>query len=413
MKLEITNIRKCLHSIISQKDGVWDSDRQISSIADECSSVRDRIQQTIYKIKGRRNKLFFIRQHQRELTTLCNLAHLSLSETGKTHPYTGNDVKDILLWELGRGILNILEYLKFHFKKYFDNASTVPYALICILKDNIGNHRKNIRTFMEKEEIEQTLISLVHDYLGLERRIDNDFTWQDIAYLENFISALNEAALSGGQGKEIMERQLIGRLFYLNFNHSAFYEYLAEKIKQRVEVKETFKERKRELLDILRLYQGLPVRRTRICNPGLPGIRSAITSHIKLEIDYVRHVQQLHSPTFPGNRGRSSSPFYFKVSLTVAQLVFFVRLLVETGTVIAENKADLNEFLVNHVGTLNKINISERSIRSKSTNPDPQTVKNVKHALISMLNQINEKYSHFPQNLKMKAKVDRNLKPDV
>ncbi len=83
---------------------------------------------------------------------------------------------------------------------------------------------------------------------------------------------------------------------------------------------------------------------------------------------------------------------FFTVSITLEQLLFLFRLLIETGIVIIKRKADLYDFIHLHIGTEERKTFSRGSLRNAFASRRQATAKKVKDILTEMTRLINQKY---------------------
>ena len=92
----------------------------------------------------------------------------------------------------------------------------------------------------------------------------------------------------------------------------------------------------------------------------------------------------------PKNNNEKLEPLF--TSLSVPQLGFFIKLLVDTGVVNNKNQTELLKTITKTIRTHRNETISLDSLRNKYYNVDKSTTETVKDKLFNMINQT-KKYS--------------------
>ncbi len=109
------------------------------------------------------------------------------------------------------------------------------------------------------------------------------------------------------------------------------------------------------------------------------------------EIYFLEKKHQLTmSVTMPKQENEKTEPIY--TSLSVPQLAFFVKLLVDTGVVHNRNQTELLKTISKTIRTNRNEIISAESLRNKYYNVDKAATDSVKNVIINLLNQVNKQF---------------------
>lgn len=334
-----------------------------------------------------------ITDQQMEVSTLLDRAETLLKAIDRS----GTSLKfriscKEVLWTLIRNSFSFIEFLRGRYKDYFNHNLAIPGVLYPFYFAKMTKQWRAYRSLLERYAVDIPLLSILDGVFGKwkESHPYGKIKWKDLDYLQVLCAELDW--LTKNKGSSSLHEELLYHLFHINFNHKTLFAYCTDYMHKHTLNVDTLVQERREWLDFSRTVAAIIVRRDISYDNTLDSIKLQLNDYINQQIRYIKKKEKLHRPQYSGKFGRIMHPFYFRVSLTVAQLVFLFRLFVESGVIITKNSKDLNEFIVNHIGTLRKDGISPGSIRSKYTPPDKSTVDRVSTVLISMLNLLNAKY---------------------
>ncbi|MFC0318688.1 MULTISPECIES: hypothetical protein [Olivibacter] len=382
----------CDQNVALSGDSVIDHFGQIRTIKQYFDALYGKIRHVL-EGSDTENLHNCIYHYQLDITSLLEKTGLLIKtiDEGKL-PLKARKKYRYVLWVVIKRSFRFIELIKSRYPDYFDRNMAIPQILYPFYMTKILKRWFNIKKSLQHNKIDPGLIDVLNGFFNVGKNgvMDRKMTWQDLSYLDIVSS---EVSWITDKGKTVEYRQdILQNLFRLNFNHPSFFSYYVRYMHNQIQGVDTYLQERREWLDYRRNLSAFIVCRDICYDDSMKDIRTQLMEYVIEQIRYVKKKEKLHRSTIFGKLGRAVYPYYFHVSLTVSQLIFLFRLFTETGVVIVRHRKDLNEFLVNHVGTTRKDNISIGSIRSKYTRPDKDVVNKVSAVLISMLNLLNAKY---------------------
>lgn len=392
MKKTLTNLKQYVESLLEHAPLEQNAEKRAAlavSFLAECRKLKSVLSQA-YLDQDNATVSSQIRSVQIELTQLADhLYTLHDSEIFNEHDLS--DTYNVYA-ELMEEVISSLCYLKDGFPEIFNTQLKAPAGLKNMLRQAVVEKRESITRNILSRQIDDDLTLIISRYLSSLDGEDEHLlkSWCDFDYMERFIDTLSSIDTPGNP--DTIFQSLVQQLYFINFNTTQFYDYSRGWLEKLIDGYSTFVEQRRELLLVLRHITHFLELPDLACNPKLPSVKHMVVSYINEEIDYLAKTEHLHTGTFH-NKSRHAFPFYFHVNLTTEQLMFFVRLLMETGIIITKRKADLYEFISNHVGTLRKDNLSVSSIKNKQYSVSKDVIQKVKTILLKCINLANQKYN--------------------
>ncbi|WP_207423763.1 hypothetical protein [Desertivirga brevis] len=211
-------------------------------------------------------------------------------------------------------------------------------------------------------------------------------TYRKVFYFISFQSGLSEVINEKEGAGRTVEEAVYAFLFVRNFNSPDFYAHYVSRVEKRLEDIGIYKDQAFYLLHEIKTVKQYPYFFTENYEPESTDIKTAACNYLREELQYIKESESLGSAEF--RRGDEGNPYYFHVSMTVAQLNLFFRLMLDSGIIITKRKSQLFQFIANDIGTIRKDNLSVRSIKNKAYGPDKKTVLKVKQHLLTLLSAI-------------------------
>ena len=143
------------------------------------------------------------------------------------------------------------------------------------------------------------------------------------------------------------------------------------------------------LYHYLKEYNQMQVSTNLVYNPNLPPTKLQVITWIEEELNYIQRINNRVEEGAPDPTKDKKNKI--SLNLSVAQLAYFVKLLVEVKIMDGTNQNELMRFLVNHCQTFKTEVISFKSLSSKFYNIEQSTKQSVKDIIIKLLNLANKK----------------------
>jgi len=388
---ELSVLEEWLRGFIEKRNGNPEGDETIF-IESECMRIGNAIRMHVYHLKNdQKNVSAAIEFYQAGIKNLSDHAYAILN--GSSHSaikakLTKEQIKMIELFLLNLNML--FDHLKDNYYGYLNFTIDVPETY---KKQFSADNRQTIDNLIEKfsqRNISEELTRILEDYLNSKI----NFTIRslhDMEYLKSVSSALGK--LLDNDESEDFEKQITTELIYLNFNCLHFIRYYISKIQKSYDDVDSYEDELKEAILAAKEMRQEQVRPDWAFDIQAPNLKQVLSKAIDEEIYCLKKLQKNYNKrVYQPQAAAGLSRFYFKVSITIDQLIFFFRLMIETGTLIAKKKDDVYEFISRHIGTNNKDDLSKGNMRNKYSKPHPKTVLRVKSLLLDMLRILNERY---------------------
>lgn len=373
MNPELSYLRQIFDSITSDRDLL---DVDIKNDVDIFSEVY-RLKQNIHSQKLDKyseNSYYFSAQ----VSSITRLI-MELEDTlqGKSFVKEKEKILNTIL-------INLQELLEYLWKYYPDNfdLSTLVSAIgierfLAEEKYSISECTEIIDTLEISEELKKIVNQIL--ILGLPSEVDYN-SLRFAKELMNYIFNEHKSNLT--------DENIITALVVRQFNHPMFFEFCKMYISERLTKLSVISDHFRELIYTRKnLLQNFPLN-VKPYSPRSETIHDALLKIIDSELDFIKELDFLNTELI--NSGLLDSNY--KVSLSVKQLAFYVFLNVEAGIITEQKATRIHQYVINHVSTAEKQEISEKSFSNGYYVHSPEDIRKVSDKLARMLAIAQEKY---------------------
>ncbi len=297
---------------------------------------------------------------------------------------------DYLLTETFR----LLEHLKYYFSDYFDFEAKLPYSYLEWYKKGHVLTNNQLLTKLHETNLDHELIKLIADFNQLDQS-EGRFqmkTWKQLDYLVFAIEALIKA-FSDPRPAD-MNLEILKLFVTIDFNSIYVYAYFIKYLERFTLGEGSFQEQQQDLLYILKLFRQVRVDAKVPYDSRVQSLKISVVESLEAELNYLEQREKLYLQNFKATNPESPSKFYFNVAVTLAELMFFFRVMLEVKVIYTKFNSYLYEFISNHIKTERAENISKKSMRNHFNNkpfPD-RVVQNVKSWLVKMVAHIDLYY---------------------
>lgn len=364
-----------------------------STIEQESARIKKALVKVAFGYQSERQIERYMQLHQFDLIRLTDglLSYLTKDEALKIHEQD----KSFTLYNLYKGIYRYLEdlitYLEKHFSRFFDVEARIPnaYRLIAVrdFKERLVLLEEKFYANQLNSHLVKVILLPVRSFIQSGEKKHLSFRY--LMYLKAMLAELERFSLSNVD--EGHEDKLIYSMIYINFNSYKFFAYCTERIKAQCQEKETLSDQ----IDNLAWYSKI-INQTQQ-KPGVaykPDRESLKTSLITWIDEEISFLERRHQLTFnmQGTKVEGlPNDFKLNTSLSVAQLGYFLRVLLEEKVLINRNQREVLKFFAQHTRTKKAENVSAESLRTRYYNVDTSTKEAVKDIIIRLLNNIRKK----------------------
>lgn len=356
----------------------------LSSSFDNLDQEVTRIKQTfvneVFTFQDERHLERYIQYHQQALIML-------MDETLKII----NDDKDDLhkLYQSAYNCLDdLLTYIERHFSKYFDQDAKTPTAYVTIIKNDMRSSIADIDSKLQELNADQKLCDALLYALGKLANSDptKEVSYRKVLYTKEVQKELVRL-LARVNNESDVDEDLRNVLYYLNYNSIKSFTYHTNQIDLLLSETDSRHDMIERLSFILKKINQAQVKPGIAYNNQAPSLKSQLTSYIIEEIEHLQRLQQLRQSHL-SKTGEVLSEFRIQIEMSVAQIAYLAKLLVESRVIGNRNVAALLRFFSKILVSKKVETISYDSLRSKYYNVEQGTRDAVRNILMRLAGAI-------------------------
>lgn len=345
--------------------------------------------QEVFVFEGERQLEKYIQLHQQELIRLTDelLTRNKSDSAGEyIHGLPGT------LSFVYAFLDELLEFIERHFTRYFDQDKKAPESYIILAGAEILKSFGDLQAQMKKAEVNPLLIDLslfpLHTFI--EEIPGGQITYRRIFYAKEVLHELNRLMSSSTEDSQWGNREeaLRNTFLYLNYNSIKYFRYYTQHINELVGAIETSSGRIEQLSYLLKNINQTQVKPEVGHDRTIRSLKEQLVDWLAEEISYHDRLHQLHNKQSVSQV--VAEGFKLKMELSVPQLSYLLKILIETRLVQNKNVAELFRFFARYFQTKRLENIAYETFRVKYYNTEESTRKNVRSILLSLVDHINK-----------------------
>ena len=319
----------------------------------------------------------YMQNHQSALVDLADKLWPTISDDkSKINQYTYDQLDDLI------------RFLEKFFSKYFNPETKIPESYRLIAIRELRPHLKQIQSDLEETNLDMGLIKIVLSPLRkLVHHRSSQITFSNLIFCKTLFRELsNFREIISDQNDPI--ESLICSMIYLNFNSIKFFTYCTSFIKSCYQSKETLVDQLDKLAWFSKTIGQAAVKPCFTYQAQMATLKDQLLEWIEQETSYLERRHQL-SLNLPVNKV-DGLPENYKLTtgLSVAQLAYFTKLLLETKVILNRNHKEVLKFISHYFRSKKAENISFESMRTKFYNIESNTREAVREIVSTILNEV-------------------------
>jgi len=286
-----------------------------------------------------------------------------------------------LLTTMLSALERMLNYLWTYFPLEFDQS--IPLSKLAT-NEYRKTYRKKIAdsiSYIASHEIPQELKEILNDILQL--KLSGTATYNSMSFSRELISYIDS-----NHTLQLTEKEIAIMLITRQFNHPRFYEFCRSAITEKLNKMSVISDHFRELIFMRKTLIQIPLQKTPVYSPLSETIHLSLLKLLDSELEFLKELDFMNTELV--NSGLLDSNY--KVSLSVKQLAFYIYLNVEVGIIIEQKATRVHQYIISHVSTAEKDDISEKSFSNGYYVHSPEDIRKVSEKLARMLALAQEKY---------------------
>lgn len=290
-------------------------------------------------------------------------------------------------------ICDLLDHLQSYYPGFFDYDAELPAHYAEVRRKAREPGITQLIIDLRKTNAEPGLIDLLENYLEstdiTERfRIRN---WRQFFFQHQLQQLISELLRSSIDNYTL---EILKCLISMDFNSIQVYGYFVKYVERITLGDFSAPEQLEQLIYLMKTFQQVRTDAKGPYDDTAPALKVSVIEGISAEITYIEQKERIYVNNFRAAEPQAPTKFYFKVAITLAELMFFFRIALEVKVIFTKFNSFLYEFVANHIKTERAENFSKKSIHNNFHNkpfPD-KTVRVVRNWLSRMIEHIDLYY---------------------
>ena len=304
------------------------------------------------------------------------------TESGESLMSYGKLSKEILLCLTG-----LLGFIEKHLSKYFNLDSIISPVYFVQSTNNLLLKLQAISETGRNKRIDPKLLKNISYHMKSFIQSNKGTTYRRCLYCKTFICEIHDLIHSKLVGLSL-EKRLIVKIIYLNFNVYSMYSYIANRITRHYQSRTLYNDQLLSLQLFKKLINQAQTKPDFEFNAGVDSLKLSLSKWAEEEITYFKERRQLaiqfqEKSQLQNLPPKSVNKLYS--NLSVAQLSYFMKLLVGQNVLIPENTSKLVDFISENFSTGTQKDISRKSIRNKIYSTELTAIENVQELLKELI----------------------------
>jgi hypothetical protein len=291
-------------------------------------------------------------------------------------------------------IFDLLEHIRNYFPDYFDFGAMLPKEFISSHRDKNKFSGAQLIEVLTTHHTDPVLVELIKNYNEATDKSERFKikTWQQWDFLIKTHTVISD--FMDDPPKKDIDLELLKIFVCRDFNSIQVYAFFLKYIERITLSEASFEEQQQDLLYLLKVFKQVRIEGKYVYNPQVQSLKTSVIESITAELNYLEEKEKIYLQSFKPADNATPSKFYFKVMVTLAELMFLFRIFIEVGFINTKFKSYLYEFVSNHIQTERSEKPSLKSQRNHFNNkpfPD-RIVQSIRDWLSKMIGHIDLYY---------------------
>jgi|GEM_PF-3292518 len=291
-------------------------------------------------------------------------------------------------------VYDLIAHLQTYYPDSFDFDANMPSHYQDFLGLPCLNNLVSLEKSLEEKNVDDDLISILKDFFSAtnETQRFQIRTWRQFQFRESLFTRITHALANlDGAGANL---EILKIMIAYELNSIQVYSFFIKFIEKTALGNTDLEEQEQGLLYLVKLFRQVRVEVKSAFDPDAPSLKGAVLESLEAELTYIKQKNEAFLNKFKSAHPDGQNRFYFKVAMTLPELMFFFRILLEIGWMATRFNSYLYEFIAKHIQTERMDQLSKKSMRNHfSSKPFPdRIVKSVRAWLEKAINHIDTHY---------------------
>lgn len=357
------------------------------SLIQENQNIKLCIKDKVFKLKTTITIEHYIHKNQLAVESQLNrlVKQINPETSNELYEFSNQYDKSDCLKIIFANLEKLLIFIEKEYNEYLNVNIMVPRRTVLMNEYAMNPKLDFVRSSLLAMEINQELLKILFEPLLLLSNINTQqqITYYQFNYAKEYISELTHLINENPKGVDDLE--LCNWLLDLNINSFRFFDFKTNRIQQELNTCDSDMERLDLLYKELKKFNQHRSKINKSFNDKLPEIKTQICNWLEEEIEYINRKRNLVAfstgtirPENPNNK--------ILLGISVAQLSYFVNLLMRVGIIKHSNQRDVFRMIADNFKTNGTDSISVDSLSSKFYNVETSTKITIKEKIIELLN---------------------------
>lgn len=358
----------------------------MNDVISQKRDILNSFRQRFYTIDNQSRATWYIRQYQHQLVLLLDqiTACLPKNIVMESKALSQEATWDNLLEIIRNNIRELLTFIERDFKHHLDTDCKIPDTTLLSEQSVFKCRSAFIAGEFRSHGVDDNLLSIIllpfEDFMTVDYP-SRSVSYHQLFYLQEFEKNLVQL-LAYYKGDTDVNEKLKDMLHYLNFNNVHYFRYWADAIGADLEKLQTTREKLDWLLLMKKRLNQKPVRSDIVFSKTNLPLQNQLDTWLSVEIGYQK--ETFTSYDYLSDELKRWKDFKIKTPLSVPQLANLLKLFVDKGIFVNENKKEVLDFLAFFFSSTKQNNISPASLRKNFYTDDAGVSKMVRKLLIDM-----------------------------
>jgi hypothetical protein len=373
------------NSISDQQFENWNS-----ILLQESETIRKRLKKVTYSYEKENHRKLYIQQHQFAIARLKNkLVDYLMPRDALVLTEKKEDVNLVRIYKRCLNVLQeLMSFIQDEFRNYFNEDEKIPADRLLIIQHDLKPRLARIRKYLTKAGHDAALTELILETIIIHCNNETclALTYRKFSSIKSLMNALEKVNPNEIQASHYPS--LPALLVYLNFNATAFKNYMVKLIHAEINAGASLQEKIETISFHHKEISQLPVKSGMALSPSLPSVQLDLVTWLFNEMTHLEKKQTLGiiAPIHFKDPGDPDSEKGIYSVLTVEELALFMKALKETGVLKNKNMKQVCRRIAEDWHSKQKENISWQYLYNSMSTVEVGTVNSLDSKLMDMVN---------------------------
>jgi hypothetical protein len=354
---------------------------------EENQNIKLAIKEKVFKLKSTIKIEHYIHKNQLAMESQLNnlIKQINPETNDELYQFSDEYNKIDCLKTIYSNLEKLLLFIEKEYNNYLNVNIMVPHRTVLMNEYEIKPKLDFVRDSLLAKVVNSDLLKILFEPILLLSTINiqNKITYYQFNYAKEYVLELSQLLIENSN--EVNDSDIAEWLLDLNMNSIRFFDYKTNVIQKELEQCESDAEQLELLYKKLKKFNQHRSKIIKAFNHKLPDSKVQICNWLEEEINFINVKRNIGNQQM--NTNKTVEPTNkILIGLSVAQISYFVNILMKTGIIKHSNQRDIFRMIADNFKTNGTDNMSIDSLSSKFYNVETSTKNTIKEKIIELLN---------------------------